>query len=159
MLTMTRISQRLPLNLYKLIITVNTDNISFISPMSYIYNQRCEYSQSSLRSLNTALLELQNFYNVHFNNLNMRCMAGTITQQEFFDEQRKLSDMMNQIKELEAEITRYNESQGVKRGQLSDSEKTQIYHYYQTGNYTQTQLSQMFGVSQAAISGVLKKFG
>ncbi|HFD4246121.1 hypothetical protein ACJO15_20540 [Vibrio parahaemolyticus] len=86
-------------------------------------------------------------------------MAGTITQQEFFDEQRKLSDMMNQIKELEAKIVQYNESQGIKRGQLTESERTQIYHYYKTGNYTQTQLSQMFGVSQAAISGVIKKFG
>lgn len=86
-------------------------------------------------------------------------MAGTISPQEFFDAQKKISDMMNQIKELEAEIARYNESKGVKRGQLTDSEKTQIYHYYQTGNYTQIQLSQMFGVTQAAISGVLKKFG
>ncbi|MGY3809675.1 hypothetical protein ACWNG8_21620 [Aeromonas veronii] len=86
-------------------------------------------------------------------------MAGTITQQEFFDEQRQLSDMMNQLKELEAAISQHNESQGVKRGQLTDSERSQIYHYYKTGNYTQTQLSQMFDVSQAAISGVLKKFG
>lgn len=127
--------------------------------MGYIYNQRAEYSQSSLRSLKTALLELQSFYNEHFNNLNMRCMAGDISQQEFFDEQRKLSNMMNQIKELEAQITNFNSSQGVKRGQLSDSERTQIYHYYKTGNYTQSQLSEMFGVSQAAISGVLKKYG
>lgn len=120
--------------------------------------QRCEYSQASLRSLNTALLELQNFYNAHFNNLNMRCISGEITQQEFFDEQSKLASMMNQIRELETEVARFNESQGVKRGQLTDPERSQIYHYYKTGNYTQNQLSQMFGVSQAAISGVLKKF-
>lgn len=127
--------------------------------MNYIYNQqRCEYSQSSLRSLKTALFELENFYSAHFQNLNMRCLAQNISMQEFFDEQAKLSKMINQIKELEAEIAKYNASQGVKRGQLSESEKTQIYHYYKTGNYTQTQLSQMFGISQAAISGVLKKF-
>lgn len=126
--------------------------------MGYIYNQRAEYSQSSLRSLKTAYLELQNFYNEHFNTLNLRCISGDISQQEFFDEQRKLSDMMSQIKGLEAQIAQFNESQGAKRGQLSDLEKTQIYHYYKTGNYTQAQLSQMFGVSQAAISGVLKKF-
>ncbi|ABZ78587.1 conserved hypothetical protein [Shewanella halifaxensis HAW-EB4] len=126
--------------------------------MEYIYNQRAEYSQASLRSLKTALLELQNFYNEHFSNLNLRCMSGDISQQEFFDEQRKLSSMVWQIKDLEAKIEQFNQTQGVKRGQLSDSEKNQIYHYYKTGNYTQMQLSQMFGVSQAAISGVLKKF-
>lgn len=127
--------------------------------MEYVYNQRAEYSQSSLRSLKTALIELQSFYGEHFNNLNLRCMSGDISQQEFFDEQHKLSIMLKQIKELEAQIAQYNQSQGVKRGQLSDSERTQIYHYYKTGNYTQTQLSEMFSVSQAAISGVLKKFG
>lgn len=127
--------------------------------MSYIYNQRAEYSQNSIRSLKTALLELQNFYNEHFNNLNLRCMSGDISQQEFFDEQRNLSEMMSQIKGLEAQIAQFNEAQGIKRGQLSDQEKTQIYHYYKTGNYTQVQLSKMYGVTQAAISGVLKKFG
>ncbi|WP_368770905.1 MULTISPECIES: hypothetical protein [Enterobacter cloacae complex] len=66
--------------------------------------------------------------------------------------------MMNQLKSLQAEITQHNEAQGVKRGQLTDPERSKIYHYYKTGNYTQTQLSQMYGVSQAAISGVLKKF-
>lgn len=128
--------------------------------MNYTYNvtQRAEYSQTSLRSLKTALLEIQSFYNEHFNNLNLRCMSGEITQQEFFDEQLKLTNTMNQIKELEEQIRQFNDSQGVKRGQLSESEKSQIYHYYQTGNYTQSHLSQMFGVSQAAISGVLKKF-
>ncbi|MBG9990291.1 hypothetical protein [Pseudoalteromonas sp. NZS37] len=126
--------------------------------MKYIYNQRAEYSQSSLRSLKTAHLELQNFYNEHFNNLNLRCMSREISQQDFFDEQRKLSDMLSRIKEIEAQITLFNQDQGVKRGQLSDNEKSQIYHYYKTGNYTQVQLSQMFGVTQAAISGVLKKF-
>lgn len=126
--------------------------------MGYIYNQIAEYSQSSLRSLKTALLELQNFYGEHFNNLNLRCISGEITQQEFFDEQRKLSNMMAQIQELETQIAQFNQGQGVKRGQLSENEKNQIYHYYKTGNYTQVQLSQMFGVSQAAISGVLKKF-
>ncbi|WP_290012557.1 hypothetical protein [Proteus terrae] len=126
--------------------------------MGYIYNQRAEYSQASLRSLKTALLELQNFYYAHFSNLNLRCMSGEISQQEFFDEQQKLSSTMNHIKELEEKIAQFNQAQGVKRGQLSEPEKNQIYHYYKTGNYTQMQLSQMFGVSQAAISGVLKKF-
>lgn len=125
---------------------------------SYNFTQRAEYSQASLRSLNMALLELQSFYNEHFSNLNLRCMSGEITQQEFFDEQLKLTCTMNHIKQLEEQIKQFNDSQGVKRGQLSDAEKLQIYHYYKTGNYTQSQLSQMFGVSQAAISGVLKKF-
>jgi len=126
--------------------------------MSYFQQQRAEYSQSSIRSLNTAVVELQTVYINHFNNLNLRCMAGTITQQEFFDEQQKLTNMMKQLKSLQAEITQLNEAQGVKRGQLTDPERSQIFHYYKTGNYTQPQLSQMYGVSQAAISGVLKKF-
>jgi DNA-directed RNA polymerase specialized sigma subunit len=126
--------------------------------MGYTYNQRAEYSQASLRSLNTALLELKNFYNEHFSNLNLRCMSGEISQQDFFDEQRNLSNTIIEIKELELMIDRFNQANGVRRGQLNDSEKNQIYHYYKTGNYTQMQLSQMFGVSQAAISGVLKKF-
>lgn len=86
-------------------------------------------------------------------------MSKEITQQEFFDEQTKLSNIMNKIKEIEGQISNYNETQGVKRKQLTESERSQIYHYYKTGNYTQGHLSEMYGVSQAAISGVLKKFG
>lgn len=128
--------------------------------MNYTHNitQRAEYSQHSLRSLRTAVLELQQFYNEHFNNLNSRCMSGEITKQEFFDEQSKLTIIMKRIEEIEDQIRQFNDLQGVKRGHLSESERNQIYHYYQTGNYTQSQLSQMFSVSQAAISGVLKKF-
>ncbi len=126
--------------------------------MAYFYNQGIEYSQSSLRSLNISLIELKNFYNEHFKNLNLKCIAQEITQQEFFDEQTNLNNIMNNIKAIEIEISTYNERKGVKRKQLTESERTQIYHYYKTGNYTQAHLSEMYGVSQAAISGVLKNF-
>jgi hypothetical protein len=87
-------------------------------------------------------------------------MNKEITQQEFFNEQTKLSNIMNKIKEIEGQISNYNERQGVKRKQLTEreSERTQMYHYYKTGNYTQGHPSEIYGVSQAAISGVLKKF-
>lgn len=125
---------------------------------SYTYNLRAEYSQESLRSLSLSLIELQRFYKEHFNNLNIRCMSGDISQQDFFNEQQKLTKIVNQIREIESEINKFNNSQGTKKGKLTDQDRSQIYHYYQTGNYKQSQLSEMFGVTQAAISGVLSKY-
>lgn len=125
---------------------------------TYTYNLRAEYSQESLRSLNLSLIELQRFYREHFNNLNIRCMSGEITKQEFFDEQQQLTNVVAHIREIENKINEFNRSNGITRGKLTDKEKSQIYHYYKTGNYKQSQLSEMFCVTQAAISGVLSKY-
>ncbi|WP_135381679.1 hypothetical protein [Vibrio tasmaniensis] len=126
--------------------------------MSYHYNQQAEYSQSSIRSLKLSLVELKNFYTEHFNNLNLRCISEEISQQEFFDEQLKLTNLMNQIRGIESQILEFNKTNNVSRKQLTESERSEVFYYYKTGNYTQSQLSEMYSVSQAAISGVLAKF-
>jgi predicted XRE-type DNA-binding protein len=85
-------------------------------------------------------------------------MSGEITKQEFFDEQQQLTNVVAHIREIENKINEFNRSNGITRGKLTDKEKSQIYHYYKTGNYKQSQLSEMFCVTQAAISGVLSKY-
>ena len=122
--------------------------------IQFVQQQQIAYSRRDITSLNISLIELQNVYNSHFKNLNLRCMYGQITQQEFFDEQCRLANLMKEITAIKAEIEQFNQTNNVNHGRLTQEERKQVIAYYQTGNYTQIQLASMFGVAQSTIHAI-----
>lgn len=53
----------------------------------------------------------------------------------------------------------YNSSESPERERIPSKIKAEIYHYYQMGRYNQTQLSEIYGISQSSISKIINNYG
>lgn len=119
-----------------------------------INTKKTKISNSGLISLSRSIAKLTKLYNEHFEVLNNLCISGKITQQEFFTKQDELANIIRELKKLKSQVqvktktrSKYARTNKIQRNQIRDD--------FAGGNWTQTDLSKIYCVSQATISAIV----